>query len=139
MAAMLLSASVRRDRMAEAAAAGFSLATDVADYLVAKGLPFREAHHVVGQVVQRCLAIGRDLATLPLDEYRAISPLFDDDVHRIDAWTSISARDVPGGTAPRRVREALDVARTRVNATREWLDTQRSRQTTLDSLTGYEP
>jgi argininosuccinate lyase len=137
--AMLLSASVRRDRMAEAAAAGFSLATDIADYLVAKGLPFREAHHVVGQVVQRCLATGHDLSTLPLDEYRAISPLFDEDVHRIDVWTSVSARDVPGGTAPQRVRAAVEGARTAVTSTREWVAAQRSRLATLDSLLGYEP
>ncbi|MHB8674807.1 MAG: argininosuccinate lyase, partial [Candidatus Limnocylindrales bacterium] len=88
-AGMLLSATVDADRLAKAAAAGFSLATDVADYLVAKGIPFREAHALVGQAVQRCLATGHDLATLPLEEYRAISPVFDEAVYRIEGWSSV--------------------------------------------------
>lgn len=111
MAGMLASARVNRERLARAAAAGFSLATDVADYLVARGVPFREAHGIVGQVVQRCLATGHDLATLPLDDYRAISPAFGEDVRQIDVWTSVGQRDVPGGTAPNRVSEALHLAR----------------------------
>lgn len=110
-AAMLRSARVNRDRLARAAEAGFSLATDVADYLVAKGVPFREAHRLVGQLVQRCVATGRDLSTLPLDEYRAVSPLFDEDARQIDARASVAARDVPGGTAPNQVAEALRAAR----------------------------
>jgi argininosuccinate lyase len=138
-AAMLLSATVRHERMAEAAAAGFSLATDVADYLVAKGLPFREAHGIVGQVVQRAIATGHTLATLPLDEYQAICPLFDEDVRRIDVWSSVSARNVPGGTAPARVQEALAAARQATRARHEWVEANRSRLVTLESLPGSGP
>lgn len=126
-AAMLGSARIRTDRLASAASAGFSLATDVADYLVARGLPFRDAHQVVGQVVQRCLATGHDLASLPLDDYRAISPVFDDNVRRITVWTSVGARDVPGGTAPSRVADALRLARDQTADLLEIVDFERDR------------
>ncbi|HEX5414913.1 MAG TPA: argininosuccinate lyase [Chloroflexota bacterium] len=119
-AGMLRSARVHRERLAEAAGAGFSLATDVADYLVARGVPFREAHHIVGQLVQRCLALGCDLAGLPLEEYRQLSPLFDPDVLEITVWTSVRARDIPGGTAPERVAKALAEARVQTEGYREW-------------------
>ncbi len=127
MAAMLRSVQISRERLAAAAAAGFSLATDVADYLVAKGLPFREAHRLVGQVVQRCLATGHDLTTLPLADYQAISPLFDEDVRRIDVWTSVRARDVPGGTAPGRVATELEAARASTASLAAWVTAERSR------------
>jgi argininosuccinate lyase len=126
-AAMLRSARVNAEHLAGAAADGFSLATDVADYLVAKGVPFREAHAIVGKVVQRCIAMGLALSDLPLAEYQAISPLFDDDVRRIDVWASISARDVPGGTAPSRVDTELAAARESTAEIRAWVDRQRER------------
>ncbi len=132
--AMLLSASVRSERLAEAAAAGFSLATDVADYLVGKGLPFRDAHGIVGQVVQKCLESGHDLSTLPLADYQAISPLFTEDVRKIDVWTSVRARDVPGGTAPGRVRLALVAAQASTDARRVWLETHRQRLPTIETF-----
>lgn len=133
-AGMLRSATVNAERLREAAAAGFSLATDVADYLVARGVPFREAHEIVGRVVQRCLATGHTLSSLPLDDYRAISPLFDDDVLSIDVWTSVNARDVPGGTAPRRVEAALDEARQATAELRAWTTRQRARLAAHDSM-----
>jgi argininosuccinate lyase len=133
-AGMLMSATVRQDRLAEAAAAGFSLATDVADYLVAKGVPFRDAHGIVGRVVQRCIAEGVELSSLPLDEYRAISPLFEDDVRSIDVWTSVQARDVFGGTAPNRVREALTVAVKSTAEASAWIQSRRERVPSIDSL-----
>ncbi|MBM2826958.1 MAG: argH [Dehalococcoidia bacterium] len=80
---------------------GHMLATDVADYLATKGLPFREAHHVVGNLVQYAIE----------NEYHRFSPLFDGDVLKLTPEASVAARDVPGGTAPRRVREALAEAR----------------------------
>ncbi len=123
---MLRSATVNAERLREAAAAGFSLATDVADYLVARGVPFREAHAIVGKVVQRCLATGHTLSDLPLDDYRAISPLFDEDVRQIDAWASVSARDVIGGTAPHQVDAALAAARQATADLREWVSRQRT-------------
>jgi argininosuccinate lyase len=93
------------------AAGGFLLATDVADYLTKKGMPFREAHHVVGRLVFYCESNHKELRQLTLDEYRQHSDLFDDDVRQISVWSSLRARDVPGGTAPRRVAQALRRAR----------------------------
>jgi argininosuccinate lyase len=91
---------------------GFLLATDVADYLVRKGIPFREAHSVVGRLVAHAEGQGKDLRDLALSEYRRFSDLFEPDVREIDVWTSVRSRDVVGGTAPRRVAQALRRART---------------------------
>jgi argininosuccinate lyase len=91
---------------------GFLLATDVADYLVRKGLPFREAHGVVGRIVAYAEKQGKDLRSLTLDEYRDHSSLFEADVLAIDVWSSLRSRDLPGGTAPRRVANALRRAKT---------------------------
>jgi argininosuccinate lyase len=93
------------------ASGGMLLATDLADYLTGKGMPFREAHHVVGRLVAYCEAEKKDLRRLTLDEYRAHSDLFDEDVMAINVWLSLRARDVPGGTAPRRVAQAIRRAR----------------------------
>jgi argininosuccinate lyase len=90
------------------AAGGFMLATDVADYLVGKGLPFREAHEVVGGMVRALLAAGRSLEGLSLDEWRAFSPLFGDDVREaITPQRSVNARRTPQSTAPDAVAAAL--------------------------------
>jgi argininosuccinate lyase len=109
---MLRTLTFRVDRMREAAGAHYSTATDLADYLVRKGLPFREAHEVVGHVVRHGLAQGKELGALSLDELRRFSPLIEGDVHRaltVDA--SLQARSVIGGTAPDAVKRALDAAR----------------------------
>jgi argininosuccinate lyase len=100
--------------MRAAAGAGYALATDVADYLVQKGLPFREAHHIVGALVAYAAKQGRGLHELTLAEYQRFSPLFEDDVRAISAESAVCARDVPGGTAPHRVREAVARARARL-------------------------
>jgi argininosuccinate lyase len=105
--------------MRAAAAEQFATATDLADYLVRKGLPFREAHEVVGRVVRHALDAGRALEELSVDELRRFSPLFDADVR--DAVTleaSLRARAVIGGTAPAAVRETLALARTLIAAPR---------------------
>jgi argininosuccinate lyase len=99
------------ERMRAAAGGGFSLATDIADYLVKKGMPFREAHGVVGALVRECEARGCELHELPFDVYRSASALFEEDVLRLDVDAALAARDVPGGTAPRRVREAAQALR----------------------------
>jgi argininosuccinate lyase len=99
-------------RMREAAAAGFSTATDLADYLVRKGLPFREAHEVVGRIVRLGLDAGKPLEALPLVELQRFSPLIDADVFAaVTLEASVRARAVTGGTAPDAVRRALAVAR----------------------------
>ncbi|RMD78741.1 MAG: argininosuccinate lyase [Gammaproteobacteria bacterium] len=107
----------RRERMREAARQGFATATDLADYLVRKGVPFRDAHEVVGRAVRRAVELGRDLAELPLEELRAFSPAIGEDVRQVLSLEgSVAARDHEGGTAPRRVREAVARARARLAA-----------------------
>jgi len=93
-------------RMRKAAGENFSLATDVADYLVKKGMPFREAHGVVGSLVRACEERGCELNQLPLSVYTAASPLFEPDILNLDVDSALAARDIPGGTAPRQVRLA---------------------------------
>ena len=93
------------------AAGGFLLATDVADYLTQKGMPFREAHHTVGRIVTYCEAQKKDLRQLTLKEYRMFSELFEEEITHIGVWSSVRSRDVPGGTAPRRVAQSIRRAR----------------------------
>ncbi|MEX1103161.1 MAG: argininosuccinate lyase, partial [Dehalococcoidia bacterium] len=110
-AAMLPALEFNLDRMRTAAGESFSLATDVADYLVKKGMPFREAHGVVGGLVRECEERRCALNQLPLDVYDAASPLFEADILALDVDAALAARDIPGGTAPNRVREAAEALR----------------------------
>ena len=105
-AAMIPALGFNLERMRVAAGQNFSLATDVADYLVKKGLPFRDAHGVVGGLVKECEARRCELNELPLDVYLGASALFEPDILSLDVDSSLAARDVPGGTAPRQVRIA---------------------------------
>ena len=99
--------SVNSER-AERAAAGLLLATDVADYLVGKGVPFRRAHELVGAMTRRLLAEGRDFESLPLPEWRGYSELFEADViDRVTARASVEARRTPQSTHPGAVQAAL--------------------------------
>jgi len=103
---------VRRERCRAAAAQGFSTATDLADYLVKKGLPFRDAHHAVGNAVGLAASKGCDLAELSLAEMQGFSPLVTDDVFaHITPEASVAARTTYGGTAPAQVRAAIARAR----------------------------
>jgi len=86
---------------------GFILATDVADYLVKKGLSFRDAHGVTGRLVNYAIGKGKTLESLSLGEYREFSPLFEEDVRFITAETSIASKNVPGGTAPGEVSKQI--------------------------------
>ncbi|MCO2715187.1 argininosuccinate lyase, partial [Pseudomonas aeruginosa] len=98
----------RREIMREAARRGFSTATDLADYLVRKGLPFRDCHEIVGHAVKYGVDSGKDLAEMSLDELRRFSEQIDADV--FDVLTlegSVNARDHIGGTAPNQVRAAV--------------------------------
>ena len=99
-------------RMREAAREGFATATDLADYLVKRGLPFRDAHEAVARAVRHAEGRGCDLADLPLAELRAFSPLIGDDVFAVLTLEgSVASRDHPGGTAPARVHAAIAAAR----------------------------
>ena len=109
---MLRTATFHPDNMRKAAAAGFINATDCADYMVRKGVPFRDAYGIVGRLVRYCIENGRTLETLPLEEYRRFSPVFDADVYpAIDLLACVSLRDIPGGPAPGRVRETIEATR----------------------------
>ena len=92
------------ENMRKAAAAGFINATDCADYLVGKGLPFRDAYKATGTLVARCIAEGLTLETLPLSAYKDVCPLFEDDVYPfISLERCAAARRVYGGPAPENV------------------------------------
>jgi argininosuccinate lyase len=91
--------------MERAARRGYATATDLADYLVKKGLPFRDAHEAVAHAVKLAIAEGRDLAELPLERLRAMHPAIEADVFEVLSLTgSLEARRVVGGTAPQQVR-----------------------------------
>ncbi|MFN2308989.1 MAG: argininosuccinate lyase [Gammaproteobacteria bacterium] len=112
---MMPAVQVKRDRLREAALAGFSTATDLADYLVRKGVAFRDAHEIVGQAVRRGIELGRDLAQLPLEELQRFSKAIDADVFAVLTLEgSVAARDHLGGTAPAQVRAAIARARQRL-------------------------
>ena len=106
--AMVETMKVIPDNMKNAAAAGFINATDCADYLVKKGMPFRDAYTVVGKLVSFCIMTGSTLETLPISEYRAMSDVFDTDVYdAISLETCVAQRNVPGGPAPSAVAEQI--------------------------------
>ena len=106
-AAMLPGLELQTERVESLAGESGMLATDLADYLVGKGVPFREAHGIMRALHRHCEAQDLGLAQLPIDEYRQFSPHFDADVYHITPTSSAAARDVPGGTAPQRVAAAL--------------------------------
>ena len=106
--AMLDSLSVRPKNMAKAAAGGFINATDCADYLTKKGLPFREAYMIVGRLVNLCTKTGDTLDTLTLKDFQAVSPLFDEDVyHALALKTCVNERKVYGGPAKESVETQI--------------------------------
>jgi argininosuccinate lyase len=116
-APMLATLTLRPERMRHAASEGFGTATDMADYLAAKGLPFRQAHEVVGRIVRLCLDRQQTLDDLSLDELRTFSPLFDSDVYAAIALdASVDRRQVRGGPARALVAERIKAIR----AARGW-------------------
>ncbi len=115
LAALLPGLRWNPEAMFRAAESGFSLATELADYLAERGLPFREAHHVVGRIVRYCAENGKELRDLSLSEIQGFHPLFSEDALPLTRLeTAIHRRRSYGGTAPEAVREALKVARLEV-------------------------
>ena len=113
---MLRTATFRVDNMSSSANAGFANATDCADYLVKRGVPFRDAHAVAGRLVAHCLDQGCALNDLRLEELRSFSPAFDKDVFEAISLSScVAARNITGGPAPERVLAAIENGRA-------WLD-----------------
>ncbi|MCO6441571.1 MAG: argininosuccinate lyase [Nitrococcus mobilis] len=114
-AEMIPTLVVRRERTYEIARQGFATATDLADYLVRKAIPFREAHEIVGRAVRYGIEQGRDLAALTLEELRRFSSTIDEDVFEVLSLEgSIAARNHLGGTAPEQVRIQVHKARARL-------------------------
>ena len=112
---MVPAIEVKADNMREAARRGFSTATDLADYVVRKGIPFRDAHEIVGSAVAHGIRTGKDLAEMSLEELRQFSPVIDDDVFAVLTLEgSVAARDHFGGTAPAQVRAAVARGRERM-------------------------
>ena len=114
---MLATMRVLKDNMRAAAARGFINATDCADYLVKKGLPFRDAYKITGTLVAACIRQGLTLETLPLEQYREMHPLFDEDVYQaISLDTCVRERRSEGGPAPESVRRQIDLTRAQMEA-----------------------
>jgi argininosuccinate lyase len=112
---MVPALQVKADNMRQAAASGYSTATDLADYLVRKGMAFRDAHEVVGRAVRLGIESQRDLADMSLSEFKALSEVIDDDVYDVLSLEgSVSARNHFGGTAPDQVKAAVERARKRL-------------------------
>lgn len=108
-AGMLATASFRREVMAQGAARGFTNATDAADYLVGRGVPFRDAHGIVGQLVLVCLEKGISLDELPLAEYQKISPVFDESVYEAIALkTCVDKRITLGAPGPSAMKDVIE-------------------------------
>jgi argininosuccinate lyase len=109
-----------KERMHQAAQSGFMNAWAAATYLVKRGVPSRLAHERIGKAVQMCIERSCELQDLPLEELRSLSPAFDEDFYESLKLASVLAvHDVPGGTAPSRVRHAINVTRKRIASLRE--------------------
>jgi len=109
---LIPSIKVKTDNMRQAALKGFATATDLADYLVGKGLAFRDAHEVVGKAVQKGIQVGKDLSSMSLDELKQFSQVIEQDVFaKLTLEGSVAARSHPGGTAPKQVKQAIERAR----------------------------
>ena len=114
-AGLLATMTPNREAMHESALKGFATATDFADYLVRKGIPFRDAHAVVGRAVRQALDAGAGLEELSLEALRALEPRIGEDVYDVlSIEGSVQARNHPGGTAPAQVKAAIDRARTKI-------------------------
>nr|WP_297496822.1 argininosuccinate lyase [Ferrovum sp.] len=111
---MMGDVQVNAAALRQAALEGFSTATDLADYLVKKGMPFRDAHEIVARAVRHAETEDCDLAELPLSTLQTFSPIIESDVHEVLTLEgSVASRNIPGGTAPTQVRAALQEAHQR--------------------------
>ena len=114
-AMMLQAAQFNKDAMEQGAGGGFTNATDAADYLVRKGMPFRDAHGVIRRMVDDCIAKGIGLTDLTLEQLQAYSPLFDADAYEAIALiTCVDARKLPGGPAREQVLASIEWAEQRL-------------------------
>lgn len=115
---MLEKMTVNAEQARVGAGRGYSNATDLADYLARKGIPFRQAHHIVGHIVNYCIKHNTDLERMTLQEYKQFSDAIEDDIHQfITLEACVAARRSFGGTAPERVKEQIERARARLALT----------------------
>ena len=113
---MMESATFNTENMKAAAAKGFINATDCADYLTKKGVPFRDAYNITGQLVRHCIELGVTLDNLPMEEYKAAHNAFEADIYEaIDLLTCVSKRTVEGGPAPEMVKKQIAWTREQLN------------------------
>ena len=112
---MVASMKVLKENMLSAAQKGFINATDLADYMVKKGLPFRTAYKIVGQIVGDCIACGKVLETLTIEEYKKYSDVFDSDLYdEISLVTCVNKRISEGGTSPKSVEKQLEYVKGKI-------------------------
>ncbi len=125
---MMRSITVHGERTAEASIMDFTLATDAADVLAKNGVPFREAHEIVGSLVARCISDGKTFANLTDEEWAEVHPVFADNRPPMDGLGSTMLRDLPGGTAPGRVNAAREELHSLVNKEAAWVHDHRAAQ-----------
>ncbi len=131
---MLETLTIHEDTMAKAAIGGFSLATDVADELARRGVPFREAHEIVGKLVARCIQEGTTLEELPPGEWFEVADVFRENPPVVTLEASVNARNVPGGTAPVQVAAACAASREEIAARRQEVQAWRDSIPSLETL-----
>lgn len=118
-AGMVSGMAVDGDRMRIAAERSYVLATDIADYLVRKGVPFRKAYIAVAALAKQSIVAGKGFGELTIDDFKSASELFEDDVLTVTLDSAVAARDVTGGTAPSRVLDAVQNAHQRLQSSEE--------------------
>jgi argininosuccinate lyase len=120
-ASMIETMKVRKEKMRRAVDQDFSNATDIADFLVGKGLPFRQAHEVIGKTVLYCIGQNKFLLDLTLEEFKQFSPLFDERIYEVlQPEAVVNARNVYGGTATVQVSAAIERAEAELARTAQW-------------------
>jgi argininosuccinate lyase len=131
---MIRTMQVKADRMRQAVTQDFSNATDLADYLVRKGMPFRQAHEVVGRTVLYCIEHQKYLLDLTLDEFKLFSEAIGDDVYEALAVEKVvNARNVLGGTARSQVEAQIAAYRSLLAETHAWVE-KNSQKVMIESL-----
>lgn len=114
---MIATMKINKEKMYKAAQGGFTNATDIADYLVKKGIPFRDAHEIIGKMVLYCIGNNKAIDELSMEEFKNFSPLISEDVYReISLETCVSGRNLPGGPAKERVLEAIHSGKNFLNS-----------------------
>lgn len=119
LAGMLQSMTVHKERMAQSTEKDFSNATELADYLASKGLPFRQAHEIVGKLVLECSKAGYYLQDVPLERYQELSPVIEPDIYTaLESETAVSRRNSLGGTGFESIRQQIRQAKAQIIASK---------------------